>query len=188
MHPNSHRHCQWHCQPDAQYRLGVEVEDRGDHQSEDRQHDGQREEQHQQEQHPGTRSDHPPGNFANRLSAVSQAHHQGSEIVNGSDKDRAEDHPQQSRQPAPEDGNCRSHDRASPSNTRKVVSKDHFLASRHKVDVVLKLPAWHIRLGVETEDLLSQPTTIGMIGDDKAEEGAQGNEQCGHNWTPIEEC
>ena len=93
----------------------------------------------------GERPDRPP--------LVAARDPEGGEVVYRPGEDRPEHHPQEGRQPAPDDGDRRSHDRRGPGHRGEVVPEQHMLVRRHVVDPVMELVRRRHEVGIELEHL-----------------------------------
>lgn len=175
-----------HSNPDGDDRLGIEREDDGNHQSEDGKHHGQSEQQDQEEQDTGAGGNQSAGHFTNGLSPVAQRHHQRTEVVNGADENRPKEHPEECRQPAPEDGNRGTNDGSGAGDAGEVVAEDDFFFGGDEVDIVTQLFTGNFRICVDVKDFLGEPLTIGVVSDDVTDKGSRSNQQCGHwSFTPA---
>ena len=173
--PEADRDSERNLDPDRKDGRRVELEDRGDDQSENRQHDRQCEKQNQQKQQPDARINQPARDLTHRLTAIAKRNNQRTEIVDGPDKDRAEQYPQQGGQPAPEDGDRGADDRSGAGDAGEVVSEDDLFLGGDEIDVVPQLPAGDFGGGVEVEDAFGKPASVSMVGDDVADEGTDGD-------------
>ncbi len=169
--PQANRHGDRQRDPHREDGLRIDAEDRSDHQPEDRQNNRQGKEQDQQKQNLGPPRNHPPSDLTNRLPAIAEAHDQRAEIMDGADEDRSEQHPKQRWQPAPEDGDRRTHDRSRSGDAREMMAEDHFLASGHKIHVIPQLAAGDFRHRVQSKDASRQPSAVRVIGQSPARQG-----------------
>ena len=78
------------------------------------------------------------------------------------------------------DGDRRADDWAGAGNRGKVMTEDDRLAGGHIVDAILQPFAGADRVGREPEDFATQPTTVGVVGDDKSDSGQERDEQSFH--------
>ena len=157
----------------------------GDDQAEDRQDDRQGEEEDQQEQGPGTAVDEPAGDVADGLAVVPDRDDQGAEVVDGADEDRAEDDPEQGRDPSPHHGDRRADDRAGAGDRGEVVAEDDGPGRRHVVLVVSKTVRGADVIGREAEDRPAEPSAVGVIGHDEGQARGQGDQQRLHGGGPA---
>ena len=100
--------------------------------------------------------------------------------MNGTDKDRADKHPDQSRQPSPENGDCWPDDWSRSGDACEVVPENHLPFCRHEVHVVTQLVTGHFCFVVESKNLLADPPTVRVVGDQVSDERTHGNQECQH--------
>ena len=98
--------------------------------------------------------------------------------MDGANEDRAKKHPQQSRQPAPENGDRRSDDRTCSGNAGEVVTEDDLSLSRNEVHVIAKFMGRNDGVAVELKNFLRQPSPIRVVRNDVSEKGKNGHSQC----------
>ena len=100
--------------------------------------------------------------------------------MHAGNEDGAAHHPDEGRQPAPDDRNGRPDDRRRPRHRSEVVPPEHVLVGRHIVDAVLHGMRWRLVVRVELEDLLRNEARIDEITG--CHEGKAGDQQgdCAH--------
>ena len=89
-------------------------------------------------------------------------------------EDRPDHHPEEGRQPAPDDGDRRSHDRRRPGHRGEVVPEQHVLVRRHVVDPVMELVRRRHEVGIELEHL---PGDEARVDEDSGQKGQQAHHQ-----------
>ena len=159
----------------------VLLEHRGDHQTKDGQHHRQCHEQGKQKQQPHAFIQQSSGDVADCLAVVAETDDQGTKVMHRTNEDGAEHHPKQRGHPPPHDGDGRADDWARAGDGGEVVPEDDRLAGGHIVDAVLQPFTGANRIGRKPEDLATQPTAVGVVGDDEANSGQQGNQECFHD-------
>ena len=90
--------------------------------------------------------------------------------MNSSNEDGTEHDPQQCWKPSPKHRDRRADDWARTGDACKMMAENHFFFGWNEIDVVLKLLTGNDRVGVESENLASEPTSICVIGNDKPNE------------------
>ena len=163
-------------QQTGQNRGRVLFEHRRDHQSEDRQHNGQGQKQHQQKQHPHPAVQHAARDISHRLTVVAQAHHQRSQIMHRADKYTAQHHPDQRRQPSPHDGDRGADNRTRARNAGEVMSKNHARTGRAVIDIVPEFFRRTLGLGRQVEDFSAHPAAVRHIRKNKRRGSADSNQ------------
>ena len=173
--PHAQRH--QHERRRRQHRLRVEVgrEQRGDDVHEHAHRQGDQEKDEYVEQRLGARSDETLRDLADGHAAGAYGDGQRAEILDRADEDGAEDDPQQGRQPAPDDGNCRPEHRRQSGYGGELVAEEH-IAVRGDVVVVV---AEHVRRRgprvVEPEQPLRQMPGVEAVRQPVGGERQQGD-------------
>ena len=160
-----------------QRRFGKLHEHAGDHPAEDREHHPEREEEEHEKQEPNPAVEQPAGDLSYRHAPVAKAHHERGHVVHGADKDRAQEHPDHGRPPAPHDRERRPHDRPGAGDAREVVAEHDRRRRGHVVDVVAEFHARHRRVRAEPEHHPSEPVAVGEIGADEQGDRREDEEQ-----------
>ena len=71
-------------------------------------------------------------------------------------------------------------DRAGASDAGKVVPEDDLTFRRNEVDVITQLVAGSRSRVVQLKDFLTEPATVGMVGNEVADERTYSNQKCQH--------
>ncbi len=150
-------------------RLRELPEDGCDHQAEDCEHDDECEKENREKEDARTPSDHSPCDIADRLPVASEAHNETSEVVHCADQYRTDENPDKCGQPAPENGNCRTYDRADSCNRCEVMPEDDTPFGWYVVGVIFPLLRWANRFRGELEDLASELTAVCVVRNDEAD-------------------
>ena len=87
--------------------------------------------------------------------------------MDGTDENRAEEHPEKGRKPTPHDGDRRAYDGSGTGDGRKMMTEDNTLSSGNEIDIITKRFRWADSIGDETEDSAAEPPTVGVVGDEK---------------------
>ena len=161
------------------------LEDRGNDQAEDGEHNGQGDEQDGEEQDAGARGEDAAGDVADGLAAVTHRNDQRAEVVDRADQDRAEQHPQQRRDPAPDDGESGADDRSSAGDRGEVVAEDDAFGGRDVVVAVLEFDRGRDTVGIELEDPACQPAAVGVVGDQVEHERSERDGECRHGFSKV---
>jgi len=124
------------------------------------------------------------GDFGDRARLVADRGDQGGIIVNPADKDRAEDDPEQRRQPAESDGgDDRADDRSRSRDGGEMVTQQHRLGSWHAVNAV-KIGVARSRGRVVNRELPVQKGAVVAPGQQKQQHsGEEDGEQ--HRLFPL---
>ena len=123
----------------------------------------QQQEDHHHEQAARAAIDHPPSNGADRQPPVAHTGPHRRHVMHAGNEDGAAHHPDEGRQPAPDDRNGRPDDGCRPRHRSEVVPPEHVLVGRHIVDAVLHGMRWRLVVRVELEDLLRNEARIDEI-------------------------
>ena len=114
------------------------------------------------------------------LAVVAQTDEQASEVMDGTDEDRTEEDPEQRGEPAPHDGDGRADDRAGSGNGGEVMSEDDAALGRNEVDIITQGFRRAHSIRGQAEDLLPEPATIRVVGDQESDTGQYGDQKCCH--------
>ena len=161
---------------------GIHLEDSSNDQAEDGEDDGQGHEKDGEEEEAGSGAEDASGDVADSLAAMTHGDDQCAEIMDCADEDGAEQDPEESRKPAPDHGEGGSDNRAGAGDGGEVVAEDNALLSGNVVLSILQLDGRDLRVGVQLEDLPGEPASVGVVGDDVENQGAESDGEGLHEW------
>ena len=105
------------------------------------------------------------------------------EIVDPGKEDRAEDHPEKRREPAPDDRDSRTDDGSGPGNRREVVAPQHEAIRRDVVDVVPHRMGRGLEVRVELIDFLRDELRVEAVSKEDGRDANDG-EDCSVQGAP----
>lgn len=159
---------------------GVGLEDGSDDEAKDGEDDGECEKENGEEENACATGKDPPCDVAYGLAFVAKRDHECSKIMHCPDEDRAKEDPKEGWNPAPDDGECGADDRAGSGNGGEVMTEDDGFAGGDVVVAVFELDGGRGAVGVEFENFLRKPLSVGMVSDEVGEKRAESDEECGH--------
>ena len=177
MHPvdeHADRHRYDNGAPGRDHAAGGRLKRVGDRHREHGVDHHQEEEDDDHEQDPSPLADDVAGQCPNRLRLVPDTGPDGSEIVDAGKEHRADDHPDERRQPAPDDRDPRSDDWCRAGDGREMVPPEHDAVCGHVVDVVALGVCGRDEVRVELVDLFGDELRVEPIPEEDHRETDDG--------------
>ena len=132
-----------------------------------------------QEHQANPRRDHLASDVSDAATALSDAHHERAEVVDGAHEDRAQDDPYERRKHAPVGGDARPDDRRGAGDRREVVAEQDVLVRGYEVQPILVLDGRRQDLLAILVNPFTDPLRVEEVRECKREKHAEDDE--GHH-------